>query len=143
MSEYIKIQGTVIVTEDRVSIDFHGDLANYYIWHIKKSTWNTIQLSSPRHGAHVSVILPTVHERYIKGKDLRKILGRWNRKKVDVWFSPSEIRSGGHTKGFINYWCPVKCEEVSRMKEILHIKESAEYRGEHITFGSNKSYITK
>lgn len=138
--QFIKLQGTITVERNRVSIDFHGDLVNYYLWHIKKATWNTIKLSTPRYGAHVSVIIPTIHGEYIQNKDLRKELVRWNKKKVDVFMDPTDVRIGGHSKGFINYWIPIKCNEVQRMKDLLFIKET-NYHGDHLTIASNKSDV--
>lgn len=138
MTKFVHIQGRINVSRDRVSIDFCWDLANYYTWLIKRGTYNTINLFTPRHGSHVSVIIPTKHEQYIKNKNLKKILDRFHGKKVDVWFNPEEIRIGGKSRNFTNFWVPVHCDEINRMKDLVGIREPEDYRGHHITFCSDK-----
>lgn len=133
---FIKVSGVIIIEKDRVSIDLSYDLCRYYLWHIKKATYNTLPLFTPRHGSHISVVLPTIHGKYIK-EDLRKKLSRWQGKKVDVRYS-LDILTGGKSKGFTNFWTRVECEEIERIKYLLGIKESDNYKGAHITFCSTK-----
>lgn len=133
---YIKIKGKINIQKDRVSVDLSYDLCNYYTWLIKRATYNTLPLFIPRHGAHISVILPTIHKEYIK-EDLRKKLSKWHGKEVDVWYS-LDILEGGKSKGFTNFWTKVECEEIERIKYLIGIKEDKHYRGAHITFCSTK-----
>ena len=132
----LKTIGKVVVERHKVYVQLSLDLARYYTWLINKAHYNTIPLWLPRHGAHLSIILPTVHK-LPETTDLRKTLSECQGKKVEVEYS-IDIRRGGKSKGFTNFWVPARCNEARFIKIKAGVKDAPDYRGEHITFCSNK-----
>lgn len=114
----------------KVSFDF----LNYYLWHLRKGTYNTIRIAPPKYGSHISVTLPAIHDKK-KVRESAKYAG----KSVTFRYS-GEIIEGG--TWFKNYWMPVECSKAEKIKKSLGIIDK-NFLGFHITLGSNKSEVNE
>lgn len=132
---WINSVGRVNVDEaaGRLVVEVNFDFVNYYNWFIMREFW--IKPSTPRHKAHISVVLPKFHR-----VDLRQAK-TWQGDKVNFQYDP-EIIVGGGKKGFSNYWMKVRSPDIDAMKKALKVVDDKHYRGLHITISNNKSQAT-
>lgn len=128
---WINSVGRVNVDEKagRLVVDVNFDFVNYYNWFIMREFW--IKPSTPRHKAHVSLVLPKFHK--VNLKNART----WQGDKVNFQYDP-EIQIGGSRKGFQNFWLKVRSPDMDAMKKALGVIDDKNYRGLHLTISSTK-----
>lgn len=122
----------VDVAAGRLVVDVNFDFVNYYNWLIMRKFW--IKPSTPRHKAHISVVLPKFHK-----VDLSRAK-TWHGDKVFFQYDP-DIQIGGGKKGFHNFWMKVRSDEINNIKKVLGVRDDKNYRGLHITISNDKSSI--
>lgn len=115
----------------RISVEL--DFIRYYLWHIKKFTYQTIPFFLPKYNGHVSVLLPNIHGDITFAQ-------KYNGQKVSFEYNPEDIYCGGSY--FIGFYLRVKCEAAQRIKEENGIIEN-NFHGYHLTICSDKWRKTK
>lgn len=113
-------------------VHIEHDFVNYYKKLIDMAVYNTQRLFTPRHGAHISVVIKSLHARQFDVSKLQKYHNRIVNFRYDT-----DIRIGGKGRGFVNYWMPVDFPDGFIIKRYLGIVDR-NFQGFHITIASNK-----
>jgi hypothetical protein len=124
---WIKATGWLQI-DDAVRIVTNADICRYYQWFITKEFWYTVKTQLPRHGAHITVVNPKIH----KSNDFRAIRNLKGQ-RVNFEFDPTCLYGSR-----VNYWIPVKCPMVKRIRDILKITEYGCDKGPHLTICNKK-----
>lgn len=124
-------KGRIKVDRDSVRIILSDDFCKYYRWFVLKQPWTPFGLSLPKHGSHITIINPKIHN--VDVRSLKKYDGL----VVDFLYD-LHIRKGG--QDFTNYWMLVECPFAQKIKKELNIKDCPNYKGLHITICNNKNY---
>jgi len=134
--------GKISVDKNKsIFIKVNNDFVNYYRWLIQKRYFgatgvNTFlngisKLSTPRLGAHISIVNANLHGWNPEWNKL-KLIGQ----NAYFHYDPQIVYIGG--RGFSNFWIPVHSDLINKIKKDLEIKEHKKYLGAHITICSNK-----
>ena len=131
----LKANGKLKITYlGKISIDVHPDFCKYYSWLYKRETWNTQKINLPKHGAHINIVNPKIHGKL----DLSRF-AHLNGKEIEFEYS-IEGNFGGFTKGFLNFWLDVKCEEAEIIAKDLGVyKEEEGFSAFHLTIFNTKN----
>jgi hypothetical protein len=122
------LKGYLRVEKDKVSVWVRCDILEYYAWFIAKEFWLKVHL--PKHGAHVSIVLPTIHDCPIP-LSVKKENGRVIWMKYDP-----KIQIGGTSKGFRTFYLRIRSKKISEIRRICGA--SPPRVGEHLTIGNTK-----
>jgi len=117
-----------------LKIAVEKDFLRYYFYLILKSPVETLGLSPPMYGSHISVTLPKIHGDKIV-KESEKYVGE----NVSFFYDGNVIRGG---TWFTNYWMKVDCPRAAEIKKELGVEEK-EFLGFHITIASSKAWIVE
>jgi hypothetical protein len=122
----------VDVDKRRIAVELNEDFIRYYLWFIKKAYW--VDLHTPMYGAHITIANFKLHSNvdYNKAKKL------YDGKIVAFEYDVNPVR-GGLTKGFLMFYLHVFSKQIEAIKDDLKIVERANYKGMHITLGTNKN----
>ena len=123
----------IIKFTDCLRVNINNDFCFYYKWLIEKHYYNTLKLQTPAHGCHITLYRPTIHGQINFDKVYNFI-----DKVVEFEYDPTNIRIGGQSKGFMNFYVPVYSDEFSRIEKKLGIRNKTNFLGYHITLVNNK-----
>lgn len=126
--------GKVFVGRDgSVKLICDSGIIQYYKYVIEKANLG-LKTQLPKHGAHISIVLPTKHS----GIDV-KPFDKYKGVRVSFKYD-SDIQFGKSSRGFSSYWLKVESRFVDSLKKRHHIVDSPTYRGLHLTI-CNTKYI--
>ena len=129
----LRAKGKFKITKDSIRIVTNLDFCKYYCWLFMRGTWNLHKMQLPKHGGHVGVINPRIHQKDCS--DYMYLDGR------EVWFEYTvEGNFGGFSKGFKNWWLDVRCKEAEEiLREFGLDKKTDGFSLLHHTICNNKS----
>lgn len=125
---WIRAEGTIEINNG-VRIVTRLDMCRYYQWLIEKAHWDTINTQLPKHGSHITVVNPKIHD-VSNGYEVVKSFGG---KKVTFLYNPEDIYISK-----VNFWTPVICDIEKPIKRLMKIKDKTNYLGLHMTFANVK-----
>lgn len=96
-------------------IDTHPSIVYYYFRWCEKLTWK--KMSTPYHGAHITVIAG----KYYKNISKHPNWGKYNNQNINFSYS-GEITYIKQQDG-IYYWLPVKCDALKKIRLELGLTE--------------------
>jgi len=126
------VYNTQFYYHNGLKIRIERDFLEYYYWHVRRGTYNCLELSTPMYSPHLSVTLPNIH-----GDKICKASKKFAGEKVKVFYSGEIIKGGSW---FVNYWMPFECNRAAQIKRDLKVKEK-NFFGFHLTIASNKNAI--
>lgn len=129
-----KAEGKIIVEKDALRVVFCRDFCEYYKYLILKDYWNTIRLQTPKHGGHITILNSRIHGFF----NFKAMLLKYRGKTAEFEYDITNIKLGGGSKGFMNFYMPVKCWRGDQIKKECGIKDSRNWLGYHITLVNNK-----
>ena len=127
----LSVVGTTKLTEDGLRVILDEDFNKYYRWHVRRATFNCVEIAPPKHGCHITITTKKLHGdkfnyEYLKQYDGVKLLIEYD----------TYIYTGG--RGFTNYWIKVDLPLGKQIKDELGIVENG-FRGFHVVVGNTKT----
>lgn len=106
---WVKGKGVIKLKKERLFVQVDRDILEYYKWFLSREYF--IKFNSPKHGGHINIINSLYH-RNINWFYLKK----YNNLKIGFEYSVN-IRAGGFTKDFINFFLAVRSPELLKIKK--------------------------
>lgn len=75
----------------------------------------------PAHGGHISIVLPKLH--VANDAAIWRIIREYKNRPIAFKYDP-DIKVGGYTKGFLNFWVDVKSEDLTYIAKQLNVDET-------------------
>lgn len=129
--------------KNHLFVKVDNDFIRYYKWLIDKRFYgitgkntfvNQELLQFPRVGAHIGIVNSSIHGWNHKWKNILRLS-----RKIYFNYNPEDIRIGGFSKGFVNFWMPVYSKQIDQIKVDFNIKESKSFLGLHIVIANSKN----
>lgn len=131
MSTLLKITGTVRWDDTNLRVMYSPDFVKYYYSLLEK--YYMFSMNTPAHGSHTTIVNSNFPHHKNIAKDLMK---RWNNKKIEVEYDP-DVKVGGYTKDFRNFYILIYSETINKIAHELKIPIPR--RGWHITIANTKN----
>lgn len=136
-----------IKKNESVKIIVNNDIIKYYLWLINRRYYSiegcgTFLLHEnfaiPKYNAHITIVNKKIHGWNSYWNSIEE---KYNNRTIWFSFDPSDLRIGGQTKSFKNWYIPIQSIDINKIKNEFNIKDSSGYLGEHLTICSTKNYI--
>lgn len=131
----IKLKGRLKLDSSGLRVHLDHDFVNYYKKLIDMYFYKTRPLFTPRHGAHISVVIKSIHPRNFD----QRLLQKYHNRDVEFTYDPHIILGG---RDFTNYWVKVNFPLGEQIKREAGIYER-NFHGFHITICSDKCAINE
>jgi hypothetical protein len=134
MNRWLKSQGTLEVKSDVVRIAVSLDFIMFYKSLIDKEF--RMFSHTPAYGAHISLFLPRIHGKLSEEKS--KFLRQFYKNKIITFEYDPDIRIGGQTKNFMNFYMMVKSLEIDNICNYLGNDQASR---SHVTICNTKNGV--
>jgi len=131
MNRWLKSQGTLEVKSDVVRISVSMDFILFYKSLIDKEF--RMFTNTPAHGAHISLFLPKIHGNLSEEK--AKFIRQFYKNRIINFEYDPDIRIGGRTKNFMNFYMMVRSLEIDNICNYLGNDQA---KNAHLTLSNTK-----
>lgn len=123
--------GILVVENKTLRLVASKDLILYYKSFVDKEF--KIFSHLPAHGAHVSILLPKIHNKWPE-ETIERLLTEF-KEPIKFEYNP-DIQTGGYTKGFLNFIIDVRSDILNYLTEELDIEQNF-----HMVVGNTKNGV--
>jgi hypothetical protein len=129
---WITSSGKLEISGTTLRIRVSNDIALYYKQFVDKHFKMFTHFTA--HGAHITITNPNIHKN-VQRKDIAYARNKFVHIPINFEYNIN-IKVGGWTKEFKNFYLPVRSEQISHISRILGIKEPP--KGYHLTISNTK-----